>query len=405
MEYVIGIAIVVGVILFLVFSGKKKPALETPAAAPELSRAAKPHADVAPAQPPVPKAESKRPSAPAPAAAAETSEIAAVDSAQVVAPATEEPPPVLRPLQTEALRRSLSKSRDEGGFFSKLRALFVGRDKISAELWTEIEEVLLTSDVGTKTTERLIAALRKADPTPDAVWAALQAEAVQLLGSPKGGLQKKAQPTVVLVVGVNGAGKTTTIGKLATQLTKAGHKVVLAAGDTFRAAAVQQLEIWAKRTGADFVRGADGASSPSVLFDAVERAKASGADFVLADTAGRLHTKVNLMEELKKCARSIEKALPGAPHETLLVLDATTGQNALQQAALFAEALPLTGIALTKLDGTAKGGVVLAIAAERDVPVRYIGCGERPEDLRDFIADEFVEALLGTKSVPASAAA
>jgi fused signal recognition particle receptor len=199
-----------------------------------------------------------------------------------------------------------------------------------------------------------------------------------------------------MVVGVNGSGKTTTIGKLATRLVADGKKVVLAAGDTFRAAAVQQLVAWGKRAGCEVVTGADGANAGAVLFDAVQRAKDIGADVVLADTAGRLHTKSNLMDELKKVAKTLGKALDGAPHETLLVLDATNGQNASQQAAMFKETLPLSGIVLTKLDGTAKGGVVLGICAEHQVPVRYIGVGERPDDLRDFNAEEFIEALLGT---------
>jgi len=227
------------------------------------------------------------------------------------------------------------------------------------------------------------------------MWAALRAEATRILTIGEGAIRVSTKPTVVLMVGVNGVGKTTTIGKLATHYTSINKKVVLAAGDTFRAAAVQQLEIWGKRVGVEVVRGKEGADPGAVAFDATTRAKEVGADLLLVDTAGRLHTKVPLMDEIKKVRKTIGKALEGAPHETLLVLDATTGQNALQQASMFRDALDLTGIVLTKLDGTAKGGIVLAICDELRVPVRYVGLGERAEDLREFHADEFVEALFG----------
>jgi fused signal recognition particle receptor len=210
-----------------------------------------------------------------------------------------------------------------------------------------------------------------------------------------GRLELRARPMVVMLVGVNGAGKTTTIGKLATKFKGEGLRVVLAAGDTFRAAAVQQLEAWGKRVGCDVVRGKDGADPASVAFEAVQKAKADGADLVLIDTAGRLQTKAPLMEELRKVARTLGKASEGAPHETWLVLDATTGQNALSQAKQFGETLPLTGLVLSKLDGTAKGGIVLSISEEMGVPVRYIGLGERADDLHEFVASEFVEALFG----------
>ncbi len=228
------------------------------------------------------------------------------------------------------------------------------------------------------------------------VWAALRAEARKILGD-AGRLKLKGKPTVVMLVGVNGAGKTTTIGKLASKLKAQGKKVVLGAGDTFRAAAVQQLEVWGERESAQVVKGKEGADPSSVLFEAVNKAKEAGADVVLCDTAGRLHTKVNLMEELTKVHKTLGKALDGAPHETLLVLDATNGQNALQQAKMFQEAITLTGVVLTKLDGTAKGGVVLAIADELKLPVRYIGIGERPADLREFDPDEFIEALFASR--------
>ena len=239
----------------------------------------------------------------------------------------------------------------------------------------------------------------------DKVWDALRRRAGGILEIGGVGLALGAKPTVVMVVGVNGVGKTTTIGKLATKLKAEGKKVVLAAGDTFRAAAVQQLEIWGKRVGCEVVSGKDGANPGAVIFDAIQRAKDIDADVVLADTAGRLHTKTNLMEELTKVSRTMGKALQGAPHETFLVLDATNGQNAMSQAAMFREALPLTGLVLTKLDGTAKGGIVLGICAEHGIPVRYIGIGERADDLRDFAADEFVEALLGQGDDTTDAAA
>jgi fused signal recognition particle receptor len=205
------------------------------------------------------------------------------------------------------------------------------------------------------------------------------------------------------MVGVNGCGKTTTIGKLATRLQNNGVKCVLAAGDTFRAAAVQQLVVWGKRVGCEVVRGKEGADPGSVIFDSVKKAQEIGADVVLADTAGRLHTKANLMNEMKKIAKTAGKALEGAPHEILLVIDATTGQNALTQASEFKDALDLTGIVLTKLDGTAKGGVILGISDALKLPVRFVGLGERPDDLHEFSAREFVEALLG-KETEANAA-
>ncbi|HXK20213.1 MAG TPA: signal recognition particle-docking protein FtsY, partial [Polyangiaceae bacterium] len=220
-------------------------------------------------------------------------------------------------------------------------------------------------------------------------------ECLKILDGSAGAIELGARPTVVLMVGVNGAGKTTTIGKLATKLTASGKKCVLAAGDTFRAAAVQQLVVWGERVGCEVVRGKDGADPGSVVFDAIKKAQEVGADVVLADTAGRLHTKSNLMSEMKKIAKTAEKAMPGAPHEILLVVDSTNGQNAFAQAKEFKEALPLTGIVLTKLDGTAKGGVVLGVANGLRVPVRYVGLGERPDDLHEFSPEDFVEALLG----------
>ncbi len=281
-----------------------------------------------------------------------------------------------------------------------MTALFQGKKEFDPAILEQLEEVMLASDVGPKTTQSILARLRESLGRnelrdADAMWAALRAEATRILTIGEGAIRLSTKPTVVLMVGVNGVGKTTTIGKLATHYTSINKKVVLAAGDTFRAAAVQQLEIWGKRVGVEVVRGKEGADPGAVAFDATTRAKEVGADLLLVDTAGRLHTKAPLMDEIKKVRKTIGKAMEGAPHETLLVLDATTGQNALQQASMFREALDLTGIVLTKLDGTAKGGIVLAICDELRVPVRYVGLGERADDLREFHADEFVEALFG----------
>lgn len=317
----------------------------------------------------------------------------------------EEPPaPPSRGADVQTLRRGLARSRDQGGVFGKLKALFGGQREIDASLTSQIEEVLLASDVGTATTQTILARLRDGLErgelnNPDAVWAALREEAVRMLSvneRPAGSaLELRHSPTVVLFVGVNGAGKTTTIGKLATQLQGAGKKCVLAAGDTFRAAAVQQLVIWGKRVGCEVVHGKDGADPASVLFEAIKKAEEIGADVVLADTAGRLHTKANLMNEMQKIARSAGKAQTGAPHEIFLVIDSTNGQNALAQAREFKDALDVTGIVLTKLDGTAKGGVVLGICDSLRVPVRFVGMGEGPDDLHEFVPKRFVEALLG----------
>ncbi|HEX2874073.1 MAG TPA: signal recognition particle-docking protein FtsY [Polyangiaceae bacterium] len=323
---------------------------------------------------------------------------------------TPEPPsPAPKPRDVSNLRRGLAKSREAEGFFGRLRALFSGKKELSPDLAAQIEEVLLTSDVGVETTSALLAhvkaTLAKGDLSdPEVVWGELRAECLKMLeGSASGAIELSTKPTVVLMVGVNGAGKTTTIGKLATKLSASGKKCVLAAGDTFRAAAVQQLVVWGERVGCEVVRGKDGADPGSVVFDAIKKAQEVGADVVLADTAGRLHTKSNLMSEMKKIAKTAEKALPGAPHEILLVVDSTNGQNAFAQAKEFKEALPLTGIVLTKLDGTAKGGVVLGVANGLRVPVRYVGLGERPDDLHEFSAEDFVEALLGREQGGAEA--
>ena len=295
------------------------------------------------------------------------------------------------------LRLALSATRD--GIVGKLHKA-IGGKQIDAGVMDDVEAILFGADIGARTANRLLDAVKKQLSAKELssgakVEATLRDEAKAILAS----VQVRplaldgAKPRVILVLGVNGSGKTTTIGKLAAQLKDQGHKVLLGAGDTFRAAAAEQLEVWATRAGVPVVGGADGADPSSVLFDAVKKGKAEGYDVVLCDTAGRLHTKVNLMEELKKVARSIGKASDGAPHEVLLVLDATVGQNAIAQAKQFGDAAPLTGIVLTKLDGTAKGGVVLGIIDELKVPVRFIGVGEKIGDLRPFSPDEFLAAL------------
>jgi fused signal recognition particle receptor len=367
-----------------------RPAAEPSKATPE---GAPPRA---PSAPPA-AAPEKGPSAPPAATASAPSAAAPIEGKPIVpsAPPVAAPPSAKR--DVAGLRKGLAATR--GGFVARLTALFQGKKEIDPNILEQVEEVMLTSDVGPKTTQAILARLRDSLARnelhdSDAVWAALRAEATRILSIGGGAIACTAQPTVVLMVGVNGVGKTTTIGKLATRFTAAGKKVLLAAGDTFRAAAVQQLEVWGKRVGSEVVRGKEGADPGAVAFDATTRAK-EGVDLLLIDTAGRLHTKAPLMDEIKKVRKTVAKAMEGAPHETLLVVDATTGQNALQQALLFKEALDLTGIVLTKLDGTAKGGIVLGICDELRVPVRYIGLGERPEDLREFYAEEFVEALFG----------
>ncbi len=316
------------------------------------------------------------------------------------APATETEAPAARAEQTPVrrryfvrLRERLSKTRQS--LSVGLGRVLTGKRRIDAELLEEIEELLITADIGVQTAARLIDRISAAKAaTEEELQAVLRAEILAILTHPPHTARAPdASPHVIMVVGVNGVGKTTTIGKLAARLRADGRKVLIAAADTFRAAAVEQLAIWAGRAGADIVRHRDGADPAAVAYDAVEAAQARGADVVIVDTAGRLHTKVNLMEEIKKVKRSIAKKLPQAPHEILLVLDATTGQNAISQARLFHEALEITGIALTKLDGTAKGGIVVAICHEFDIPLQYIGIGETIEDLQDFDPEQFVEAL------------
>ena len=279
--------------------------------------------------------------------------------------------------------------------------LVVGRTEIDEDLLEELEMLLLTADVGAPATTRIIEDLayrikRREVVDADAFLKALRRELALLLSGIDTPVRQPApgRPQVILMVGVNGVGKTTTIGKLARQLKDEGNSVILAAGDTFRAAAVEQLQAWGERNDVPVIAQHAGADPASVIFDALQAATARGADVLIADTAGRLHTKSNLMEELRKIGRVLKKIDPDAPHEVMLVVDATTGQNALHQAVQFNEILPLTGITLTKLDGTAKGGILFAIAERLKVPFRFIGIGEKVEDLRHFDANEFLDALL-----------
>lgn len=293
------------------------------------------------------------------------------------------------------LKESLSKTRKT--FVEKVESLLTGR-RIDDAALEELEEVLIMSDVGVKASSDVMSVIREKTRKGEAqdvesVKDLLKREMIALLGEISPIAVPRSRPFVILAVGVNGVGKTTTIGKLASRFRSQGLTVLLAAGDTFRAAGIEQLEIWSQRSGSQIVKHQKGSDPAAVAFDAVTAAVSRNIDVVIIDTAGRLHTKSNLMEELKKVRRSIDKALPGAPHETLLVVDATTGQNALRQAEMFHEAIGITGVALTKLDGTAKGGIVFAIRKELGIPVRLIGIGEGIDDLRDFEPREFVEAL------------
>lgn len=297
------------------------------------------------------------------------------------------------------LKEGLSRTRS--AMVTKLDLLLLGKKEIDAELLDGLEELLIMADIGAGTTLELLARTRErvrrdelSDPA--ALKSALKGMILAYLeegGDPELVRLPASGPLVVMVLGVNGVGKTTTIGKLAHKFVKAGNRVLLVAADTFRAAAAEQLQIWAERVGVEVVAQQAGADPSSVVFDALDYARPRNFDVVLVDTAGRLHTKVNLMEELKKVKRVMDKKIPGAPHEVLLVLDATTGQNAISQARLFNEAVGVTGLALTKLDGTAKGGIVINISRELKIPLRFIGVGEQLDDLRDFDPGEFVEAL------------
>ena len=290
----------------------------------------------------------------------------------------------------------LAKTR--GGFVAKLGKIF-GKKRIDEDVLPQLEEVLFTADIGPRAADRIFESVKKdlsKDDLTDAtkIWAKIRETSARILdvGAPAVDLERK-KPFVLLTIGVNGVGKTTTIGKLAARWKADGKKVLLAAGDTFRAAAVEQLEVWAQRAGVEIVKGKAGGDPSSVIFDAVKKGVDDGYDIVICDTAGRLVTKTELMDELKKVRRVCDKAMPGSPHETWMVLDATTGQNAITQAKTFKEAMEITGIVITKLDGTAKGGVILGICDELKVPVRYVGIGEKVADLRPFEPRAFVDAL------------
>ncbi|MBW1916944.1 MAG: signal recognition particle-docking protein FtsY [Deltaproteobacteria bacterium] len=296
------------------------------------------------------------------------------------------------------LRDRLGRTR--GALAHRLDRLFLGKKVIDAELLESLEELLITADLGVDTTLALIDAVRekvrrKELSDSSRLKAHLKAEMVALLQAPAPGPAVNQKPRVIMVIGVNGVGKTTTIAKLAHYDRAAGRKALLVAADTFRAAAIEQLEIWGQRVGAEVIKQKSGSDPAAVVYDGLAAAQSRGVDTVYIDTAGRLHTKVNLMEELKKIKRTAARKLPNAPHEIYLVLDATTGQNAINQARMFHEALGVTGLIITKLDGTAKGGVALGVVKETGLPLRYIGIGERMEDLRPFEAEAFIDAILG----------
>jgi len=304
------------------------------------------------------------------------------------------------------LQERLGKTRQ--GLLDRLDSLFLGRKEIDDALLDELEEILITSDLGVNTTLELLDAARRQVrrnelSDPQALKTVLREKILEFLrksDQPAELVMPEQGPFVIMVVGVNGVGKTTTIGKVANKFKQSGQSVLLIAADTFRAAAIDQLKIWGERVGVDVVAREPGSDPSSVVFDGLARGMSQGVDVIIIDTAGRLHTSVNLMEELRKIRRVIGKKLAGAPHEVLLVIDATTGQNGIAQAKMFHEAVGVSGLTLTKLDGTAKGGIVANICRELAIPVRFIGIGEQMEDLRDFDAEEFVDALFGRESRP-----
>jgi fused signal recognition particle receptor len=371
---------------------KRSPSTRPPAT--RRAPSTRPPSTRPPAARPSPTPAPTAPSAPAsPDAATAEADVDEAATLEVVAPeAAVEPLPELHVPVKPRFRDRLGKAR-------ALFTTFLSRTTIDQQAWDDLEEALIRADVGVTLTTTLLDGLRgrvKAEglTTSDQLVDALKEGLKTSLESADRALHfDPGEVNVWLFVGVNGVGKTTTIGKIGFREAAAGRKVVMAAGDTFRAAAAEQLELWSKRVGADLVRGAEGGDPGAVIFDAVQRAASRGAELVLGDTAGRLHTKVNLMEELKKVRRVAERP-PGHLTEVLLVIDATTGQNGLTQARLFAEAVDVTGIVLTKLDGTAKGGIALAIQTELGIPIKLVGLGETPDDLTEFDPDEFVEALL-----------
>jgi fused signal recognition particle receptor len=377
---------------------KPEPApTAAPAAAPETLPASESQAVPAPVETPAVEVVTAPTPAPVPAPVESAPVLAAVP-----APVEQDKPGDNRGGWFARLRQGLSKTSASLG--EGMASLFLGEKEIDDDMIDELETRLLTADVGVEATTAIIQNLtqrvaRKQLTDSGALYKALQGELAALLKPVEQPLviDSSKQPFVILVVGVNGAGKTTTIGKLAKKLQGEGKKVMLAAGDTFRAAAVEQLQVWGERNKIPVIAQHTGADSASVIFDAVQAAKARGMDVLIADTAGRLHTKDNLMEELKKVRRVIGKLDEAAPHEVLLVLDAGTGQNAINQAKQFNQTVNLTGLALTKLDGTAKGGVIFALAKQFALPIRYIGVGEGIDDLRTFEAEPFVQALFQTR--------
>jgi fused signal recognition particle receptor len=315
----------------------------------------------------------------------------------------------LEPEQKESLEQGLEKTKQT--FFSKLTRVLIGKSRVDQDVLDELEEILITADVGVETTLKIIERIESRVSRDrvinseelnqilrDEIIALLEENAANFQGQLKVDKPADGNPYVLMVVGVNGVGKTTTIGKLAYQMKQAGLKVVLGASDTFRAAAVDQLIIWAERVGVPIVQQGMGADPASVAFDALQSAKAQGADVVIIDTAGRLHNKVNLMQELSKIKRVMDKVVPNAPHEILLVLDGSTGQNAFEQAKQFAQATDINALAVTKLDGTAKGGVVIGISDQMKIPVKYIGVGEKMTDLQLFDRKTFVESLFNANN-------
>ncbi len=300
-----------------------------------------------------------------------------------------------RPGEPAVARKGLDLqlARAREGLLGRLREAVSGAS--GAELFSNLEEVLVTADFGLDTTSALLKKVKEKDAGAEHVDEALREAILEIFDRVQRPFEPTAKPTVIMVVGINGVGKTTSIGKVAAHFSRQGRTVLLGAGDTFRAAAIEQLGIWAERSGSDIVKGQPEGDPAAVCFDAVKAGQARGVDLVICDTAGRLHTKSNLMEELKKVKRVMAKALPEAPHEIWLVVDATTGQNAMQQARLFHEAVGLTGLVMTKLDGTAKGGTLVGMVRELDVPVRFIGVGETIDDLRPFDPRAYVEAILG----------
>jgi fused signal recognition particle receptor len=404
-----------------------------PTFAPPRSKVPTPAVPLQPAAPPEPKpaVEAPKPVAPAkPVAAPEPTPkpVAAPKPAPIVEPSKPEPEPerVVVPLpvdkpklpsredreQAELAARKSERERyrsglkkTKRGFIAKLARLFKGKPKVSDDLKDEIEEVLFTADIGAKTAATLLASVtneldKKEVADPDAVWSVIRTKALEILDIdvPPSNYEPEVGPYTLLMIGVNGVGKTTTIGKLAARHVEAGRKTLMVAGDTFRAAAGEQLEVWARRVGCDIHLGKDGADPSSVLFDGITRGREQGYDVILCDTAGRLHTRKELMDELGKMGRAAAKALSKGrsemePHDIFLVLDATIGQNALAQAQMFKETMSFSGLVLTKLDGTAKGGVVLGVVDELGVPIRYIGIGEGVDDLRRFDPEAFCEVL------------